>query len=77
MDEVFDAGNIVCASGFDVVLRGMDTENLKPETVAARLCDFVNAAKRARDRVFPALKDAEKLSDEEFRAALPNYCGVE
>ena len=76
MDEVFEAGNIICASGFDVVLRGSDTQNLTPETVAERLCDFVNAAKRARDRVCPSLKDAERLSDEEFRAALPNYCSL-
>ena len=73
MEEVLSAGNVVCASGFDVVLRGVE-EPITPGLVARRLTEFTDAAKCARDKVYPELKGCEKLSDEEFIAALPNYC---
>ena len=76
MDEVFAAGNILCASGFDVVLRGIDPETLTAELIAEKLCEFTSAARAARDKVLPELKGCEGLSDEDFRAALPNYCGI-
>lgn len=74
MEEVLSAGNILCASGFDVVLRGVN-EPLTPKIVAKKLVEFTDAAKRARDKIYPELKDCEKLSDDELRAVLPNYCG--
>ena len=73
MEEVLSAGNVVCASGFDVVLRGVE-EPITPGLVARRLTEFTDAAKCARDKIYPELKGCEKLSDEEFIAALPNYC---
>ena len=76
MTEVFEAGNIVCASGFDVVLKGITPSELTPSLVAERIRLFTEAAKRERDRVFPALAEAEHLSDEALRAALPNYCPI-
>ena len=76
MDEVFGAGNILCASGFDVVLRGIAPEELTAETVAERLRRFVDAARAARAKYLPELA-AEGLSDEAFRRALPNYCGID
>lgn len=76
MEEVYAAGNIISASGFDVVLKGIDPSTLTAELVAEKLCTFVDSAKAARDLAIPELKDCESLSDEEFRAALPNYCGI-
>ena len=76
MDEAFAAGNILTATGFDVLLRGVEPSTLTPALVAERIRAFVDAAKAARDRAHPSLKDTEALSDEEFRAALPNYCGI-
>ena len=76
MDEAFAAGNVLCATGFDVLLKGVSSDELTPELVADRLRAFVNAAIEARDRVYPSLKDTARLSDEEFRKRLPNYCGI-
>lgn len=76
MDEAFAAGNILCATGFDVLLKDVEPFALTPTIVAERLCAFVNAAKKARDRAFPTLKNCETLSDEDFRQALPNYCAI-
>ena len=77
MDEVFTLGNILCATGFDVLLRGIEPPELAAEFVAQQLRAFVDAAKEARDKAYPELKNSEALSDEEFLRALPNYCGIE
>lgn len=77
MEEAFVAGNILCATGFDVLLKGIEPSSLTAELVAERLRTFVDAAMEARNRVCPALKNTASLSDEEFRAALPNYCGIQ
>ena len=76
MEEVFEAGNILCATGFDVILKGIEPANLTPKTVAERIRLFASAAKRARDAVYPSLKDIDGLSDEAFLLALPNHCGI-
>ena len=76
MDEVFSLGNILCATGFDVLLRGIEPSELTAELVAEQIKAFVDAAKEARDKAYPKLKNAESLSDEDFVKALPNYCGI-
>ena len=76
MEEVYSVGNIISASGFDVVLKGIDPSTLTPELVAEKLRTFVDSAKAARDLAIPELKGCESFTDEEFRAALPNYCGI-
>ena len=76
MEEAFAAGNILCATGFDVLLKGIEPPALTPTLVAERIRTFVDAAMEARDRVHPCLKNTKGLSDDEFRAALPNHCGI-
>ena len=76
MEEAFAAGNILCASGFDVVLRGIAPSELTAEIVAERICSFVTAAKAAQKKARPELIGCEKLSDEEFIKVLPNYCNI-
>jgi 2-keto-3-deoxy-6-phosphogluconate aldolase len=76
MQEAFAAGNMLCAAGFDVVLKGEDPAALNAEKVAARIMSFVETAKKAREAVNPQLRDLETLSDEAFLVALPNYCSV-
>ena len=76
MEDAFAAGNILCATGFDVLLKGIAPSELTAEIVAERLRAFKDAATAARDRIHPSLKDISQLSDEEFRKALPNYCGI-
>ena len=76
MEEAFAAGNILCASGFDVVLRGIAPSELTAEIVAKRICSFVTAAKAAQKKARPELIGCEKLSDEEFIKVLPNYCNI-
>ena len=76
MEEAFAAGNILCATGFDVLLKDIEPSSLTPTLVAERLRTFVDAAIKARDRIHPALKNTKGLSNEEFRSALPNYCGI-
>ena len=76
MPEAFAAGNVLCAAGFDVVLKGENPETITPERVAQLLCAFVESAKAARAAVNPQLSRLEELTDEEFLAVLPNYCSV-
>lgn len=76
MPEAFAAGNVLCAAGFDVVLKGENPETITPERVAQLLCAFVESAKAARASVNPQLSRLEELTDEEFLAVLPNYCSV-
>lgn len=76
MAEAFAAGNVLCAAGFDVVLKGENPATITPERVAERIREFVNTAKAARAAVNPQLQHIETLSDGEFVAALPNYCSV-
>lgn len=76
MAEAFQAGNVLCAAGFDVVLKGEDPAALTAEKVAEKITCFVETAKKARAAACPQLQALEGLSDEEFVAALPNYCSV-
>ncbi len=76
MAEAFEMGNVLCAAGFDVVLRGVEPKELTAQLVAERIRHFVDTAKAARAAVLPGLANCEKLSDEEFFTALPNYCSV-
>lgn len=76
MEEAFAAGNVLCAAGFDVVLKGEDPASLTAEKVAQRITCFVEAAKRARAAVNPQLQELVSMSDEAFLAALPNYCSI-
>ena len=76
MEEAFAAGNMLCAAGFDVVLRGEDPATLTAEKVAEKITCFVENAKKAREAIYPQLKGLESLSDEEFVKVLPNYCSL-
>lgn len=73
MEEAFAAGNILCAAGFDVVLKGIDPKDLTPALVAERIRVFVDTAKKARAMANPAMENLEILSDEDFVKALPNF----
>ena len=77
MEEAFAAGNMLCAAGFDVILRGEDPKTVTPARVAELLASFAETAKRAREKENPRLRGLETLSDEDFLAALPNFCGVQ
>lgn len=76
MEEAFAAGNMLCAAGFDVVLRGEDPATLTAEKVAEKITRFVENAKKTREAIYPQLKGLESLSDEEFVKVLPNYCSL-
>lgn len=76
MEDAFAAGNMLCAAGFDVVLKGEDPAALTAEKVASLITSFVDTAKKVRERVNPQLRELETLSDEAFLATLPNYCSV-
>ncbi len=76
MGEAFRAGNVLCASGFDVILRGEDPSCLDAARVAERIAEFAAAARRERALAFPELADTASMTDGEFLDALPNYCSV-
>lgn len=76
MDEVFEAGNILCAAGLEVVLKGEKPETLTAERVAELVSLYINTAKEARAKVNPGLKNLERMTDEAFLKALPNYCSI-
>ncbi len=76
MKEAFLAGNVLCAAGFDVVLKGEDPKSMTAEKAAERLRVFEETAVRMREEANPKLKGIDVLSDEEFARVLPNYCSV-
>ncbi len=76
MDEAFLCGNILCAAGFDLVLKGEDPKTLTAQRVKERIEDFVRAAKSARKKAIPCLENLEELSDGDFLRVLPHYCSV-
>ncbi|MBQ4291051.1 MAG: hypothetical protein II719_07620 [Clostridia bacterium] len=76
MKEIFEAGNVLCATGFDVILRDLDPSTLNVENLADRIRDYAQTAREERAKVFPALRDIERLPDGDFAALLPNYCSV-
>ena len=77
LPSAYLAGNLLTASGFDVVLGDVKPSSLTDTLVAERLTEFVHAAKKARDEAFPELCGCESFSDADFLEALPNYCVIE
>lgn len=73
MEEAFSMGNVLTAAGFDLILKGEDTEALTAERVADRLTRYIDAAKTARSKVYSGLDKINLLSDNEFIHALPNF----
>ncbi len=73
MEEVYKAGAVLTASGFDLILKGIDPKTLTAEIVAEKLLHFVNTAKAARKAAYPQLADIESMSDEEFLNIVPHY----
>ena len=73
MPEVYADGAVLTASGFDLMLKGLDPTTLTAETVADRLRTFIDAAVVARNEVLPQFKDTHNLSDEEWLSLLPHY----
>lgn len=69
----FEAGAVLVASGFDVILSGISALGLTPETVCGRLLEFRESARSARNRKYPVLCDAKRLCDEEWLEILPHY----
>ena len=76
MEEAFLAGNVLCAAGFDVILKGEDPDRLTVQKAAERIRLFEETALKTRAAVNPKLKGIENLTDEEFVNVLPNYCSV-
>lgn len=76
MEEVFEAGNIMCAAGFDLILKDQNPKTLTKEIVAQKLSEFISAAKEQRILAFPELKNIANMSSEEFIKVIPNYCGL-
>ena len=76
MEEAFSCGNVLCAAGFDLILKGEDPLALTAEKVAEKVKKFIDTAKAARAKANPVLANTEKLSDEEFFKTITNYCSV-
>jgi len=74
--EAFEAGNILCAAGFDVILKGLDPNTLTPEETAQRLKLYIDTAKAERAKLLPQLAAAVAMTDQEFAQALPHYCSI-
>lgn len=68
-----DAGAVLFASGFDVILKGIPVEDLTVDIVAERIQVFQKAISEARAKARPELAGLEKLSDEEFFRTIPHY----
>lgn len=73
MSEIYAEGAILTASGFDLILKGIDPQALTAEMVAERLTLYINAAKAARAEVLPQLADTQNLTDDAWLELLPHY----
>ncbi len=73
MEDVYKAGAVLTASGFDLILKGMEPAILTAEIIAEKLLHFINTAKAARKTAYPQLNDVENMTDEEFLAIVPHY----
>ncbi len=73
MEAVYKAGACLTASGFDLILKGIDPAALTPELAAEKIRCFVSTAKAARAAAYPQLAELETLSDARFLQALPHY----
>ncbi|PNV63899.1 hypothetical protein C0033_00780 [Clostridium sp. chh4-2] len=76
MEEVYVAGDVLTAAGFDLILKGVDPDVLTPELVAQKLEVFLDTAKAARLLAHPELEGIEQMSDGEFLRVLPNVCSI-
>ena len=76
MDEVFAAGNILVAAGFDLLLKGVNPDELTAEYVAEKIRMYIDAAQAARAKAMPMLRNMADMSDEAFIQAIPNYISV-
>ncbi len=73
MEEVYQTGAVLTASGFDLILKGCNPEELTAEYIAEKLRLFISTAKKARSLAFPQLAEADKMNDEEFLRIVPHY----
>jgi len=73
MPEIYADGAILTASGFDLILKGINPSELTAEMVAEKLNLFIHAAKEARATVMPQLRDMQEMPDEEWLDSLPHY----
>ena len=60
--------------GLTGVAMAEEPVSMKMDLSATR--SFVENAKKTREKIYPQLKGLEKMSDEEFVKAMPNYCSV-
>ena len=74
MSQVYGAGAVLTAAGFDVILKDLEPERVTAELVAERIRWFVCEAQKAREEAFPELRGLEEMSDEAFLNVLPNFC---
>ena len=73
MQEIYAAGAMVTASGFDVILKGISPEDASVDLVAERISCFVNTAKQARADKYPSLANTASLCDSYWLNLLPHY----
>lgn len=76
MEEVFAAGNLLTAAGFDLLLKGMDPATLTAEAVASQLTAYMSAAQSMREKANPALRNLSALTDDQLLDALPCFVSV-
>jgi len=71
VEEVMGAGAILCATGFDLTLKGLENPSLDQVTEVMKT--YLDAAKRAREAVWPGVAAAAASDDESWLDALPHY----
>lgn len=76
MEEIFAAGNILVAAGFDLLLKGMNPDTLTAEAVAEQLTVYMKTAQTLRDKYNPSLRGMSGMTYEQLSSALPHYISV-
>jgi len=70
--EAMEAGAVLIATGFDLTLKGEDT-NIPAEKVTEVMKTYLAATKAAREKHWPEIASTEHLSDRQWLDALPHY----
>ena len=70
--EAMEAGAVMVASGFDVMLKGLP-EDVGVEGMAEAISTYLDAARRAREACWPEMAVAAGADRQVWLDALPHY----
>jgi 2-keto-3-deoxy-6-phosphogluconate aldolase len=72
MKDGFAAGAMIIGSGFDLILKDQPND-ISCSGISAKLKAYIDAAKAARNQIFPQLANTQNLPTDQWLKILPHY----